>query len=164
MREHEAAAHLGVSVRTLYRYRKAGKVAFRVVKGRGRPVIEYDRAEVERLKRTLAERAESASGPAPEPPRRPRVTFGLSPSEHAELSRDAARYGMTPGEYARQLAREGMESRFRTEAAELRQELDTLQGELRKVRSEVASAFEVVLEYVGLAPEAARQWVTENLR
>jgi hypothetical protein len=60
--------------------------------------------------------------------------------------------------------RESLESRFREEGAELRAGLDRADVEIRKVRAEVASAFESVLEFVGLSEDDAKTWVNDNLR
>lgn len=71
---------------------------------------------------------------------------------------------MSVGEYARRLARDQMESRYLAEAKELRQDLDAANSELRKARKQFASAFEALLDYVGLPPEEAKKWVDDNLR
>jgi hypothetical protein len=169
MRESEAAAYLGVSVRSLHRYRKAGKLTCqRVPAGVGRPVIDYDEQELARFKarsRPSVVAAETAHSP-PETGagRSPRVAFGLPRGEHAELREEASRYGMSPGEYARRLVREGLESRLRRETEVLRGEAQAVRADIKRLRTEVAGAFEVVLEYVGIPPEEARQWVAQNLR
>lgn len=164
MREPEAAEYLGVSPRTLYRYRKAGKLAYREQKGKARPTVEYEEADLNRLRRELEERRTTSKKPGPATPPRPRLTFGLSQREWTELAEEAARYGLKPPEYARRLVREGLESRFQTDVRELRQELDTARSEVKRLRSETAGALEAVLEYVGLSAEEAKEWVTQNLR
>lgn len=164
MRESEAAHYLGVTPQTLYRYRKAGTLPYRETKGKTRPYIEYDPDDLNRLKADLDQRRTRSAKPAPLSPSRPRVTFGLPEPEYQELATEAKRYGMSPGEYARRLVREGLESRFQAEAAELRAHVGEVTRELKQVRAEFATGFEAVLEFVGLPPEQAHEWVTENLR
>lgn len=165
MNDQQAAAFLQLTVRTLRNYRRAGKLPYREVKGKTRPVIEYDRADLERLKEDIQKRQRRSKKPvAPVPAARPRVTFALPDAEYEELSREAGKYGLGVGEYARRLAREGLESRFRQEADELRGEMGKAKAEIRKMRSEFSSAFEAVLEFVGLSEEEARKWVGNNLR
>lgn len=70
MTKQEAADALGVSVRALERYTQQSRIAARYEKGRTRPTILYDEAEVERFKgeleqvkhRPALERAGSGSG------------------------------------------------------------------------------------------------------
>lgn len=165
MREKEAAAYLGVNARTLYRYRKKGELAFGAVPGKTRPAIDYDPADLERLKAELERQRTRMPKPSASPRPTPRrVSFGLPPAAYQELVEEAAKYGMGVGEYARRLVREGLESRFESEARELRAEVDLLKKEVHKVRYEFAGGFEAMLEYAGMSPEDARQWVTDNLR
>lgn len=165
MRENEAALYLNVNARTLYRYRKSGKLAFREATGKTRPVIDYDEADIKKLKQELDRRRESLPKPAsPSPPAGKRISFRMPTEGYEELSREAAKYEMTVAEYARRLVREGLESRFHAEAEELRAEVKRLTKEINVVRNDVAGAFEVVLEHVGLSADEAKQWVTENLR
>lgn len=164
MTEQEAMAYLSLTARTLRNYRRQGKLPYREVKGKTRPVIEYERADLDRLKSDLDRRRQRSKKPQTVKPALPRVTFGLPPAEYENLVLEATRYGMSPSEYARRLAREGMESHFQQEAAELRGELAKANAEMRKMRNEFSLAFEAVLEYVGLSPEDAKKWVTDNLR
>lgn len=53
MTKQEAADELGVSVRALERYTQQSRIAARYEKGRTRPTIVYDEAEVERFKSDL---------------------------------------------------------------------------------------------------------------
>jgi len=165
MTEQEAALYLHLNVRTLQRYRAKGKLSYREVKGKTRPVIEYDKLDLDRLRVELEGQRTAGKKPKPAPkPPNPRVSFALTPEGQAELEREAQRYGMSTGEYARRLAREGLESRFASEAAELRNRVKLLETELAKTRKEFAAGFEVLLEYGGLDPAEAKRWVTENLR
>lgn len=165
MTEKEAAQLLSLSVRTLRNYRHEGKLSFREVKGKTRPVIEYERAEVERLKAELDRRRQRSRKPAPSPLQAPpRVTFGLPPAEFEELAAEARKYGLSAGEYARRLAREGLENRFREEAVELRTENQKLNAEIRRLRNDVSAAFEALLEFMQVSPEVAKQWADDNIR
>ena len=128
-------------------------------------MIDYDEQDLARLKAELGPSAgPTGTRASPSKPGAARVSFGLPRGEHAELREEAARYGMSPGEYARRLVREGLESRLRAEAEALSGEVQAVRTEAKKLRTEVAGAFEAVLEYVGLPADEARQWVTQNLR
>ena len=165
MSELEAAAYLNLNVRTLQRYRKKGSLAYREAPGKTRSTIEYDRADLDRLKTDLeAKRVRSQKPRASQQPTTPRVAFGFALEEYAELEREARRFEMSVGEYARRLVREGLESRFQSEAAELRTRIKQLEMELARTRRDFAAGFEAVLEYAGLDPDAAKKWVEENLR
>jgi len=165
MRETDAAIYLGVSVRSLHRYRKAGKLAFRQVQnGPGRPYIDYDERELARFKTQLAGAASTPGGQGRTGSPKPRVSFTLSRSEYAELQEEATRYGTQPSDYARRLLREGLESRLRQEAEVVRREGQALRTEVKRLRAEMVGAFEVVLELVGVPPEDAKQWLAQNLR
>lgn len=165
MREPEAAEYLGLTVRTLRNYRRLGKLSFKEVAGKTRPVIEYDQAELDRLKADLDQRRTTAARPKrgrPNPVRR--VTFGLPPEGYAELEKNAERFGMSVSDYARRVVREGLESRYQQEAAELRKEVKRLDREVERMRKDFAAGFESVLEFTGLDAQSAKKWVTENLR
>ena len=169
MREKEAAAYLHVNPRTLYRYRQKGRLAFRVVPSQTRPHIEYAQADVEALGRELERQRSRSVKPAAQErtdngsaPRR--VSFGLPSRDYEELAAEASRYGMKVGEYARQLVREGLESRFQAEASELHDEMNRQNSKIDQVRNDFAAGFEAILEFTGLSTEEAKEWVTNNLR
>lgn len=162
--EPEAAAFLGLSVRTLRNYRTQGRLPYREVKGRTRPVIVYNQADLEKLKVDLERRRRRSKKPRGTSPQLPRVTFGMPSAELDELRSEAERYGMTTAEYARRLVRERLESLLQQEVRELRAELEKTNGETRKMRKEFSLAFEAILEYVGLSPAEAKQWVDDNVR
>ena len=165
MSEAEAAIYLQLNVRTLQRYRQKGTLAYREIKGKTRSNIDYEQAELDRLKATLDAKRTQSTKPKPVPKSSvQRVTFGLPNENYAELQRDAERFGMSVGEYARRLVREGMESRFQSEATELRTKIKQLETELARTRKDFSAGFEAVLEFTGLDPTEAKQWVTENLR
>ena len=137
MSEKEAAQYLDLNPQTLYRYRKSGKLAFRLVPGKTRPTIAYERADVEALKQELEQQRAHSPKPSPLPSSQMRrVSFGLPPGGYQELAAEAAQYEMGVGEYARRLMREGLESQFRSEAAELRGELKSLARQIDQVREE----------------------------
>lgn len=165
MRENEAAAYLKINTRTLYRYRKSGKLAYREVAGKARPYIDYDQIALDELKHELDERRTSKPKPKESPrPTSRRVTFGMPLEGYEELSIEAAKYQMTAGEYARRLVREGLESRFHAETTELHDQMKRLKDDMNAVRTNFAAAFESVLEFVGLSPDDAKRWVEDNLR
>lgn len=165
MSEAEAANYLNLNVRTLQRYRQKGTLAYREAPGKTRATIEYDKADLDLLKTEIqAKRARSEKPKAAPKTVMPRVAFGIAPESYAELEQEAQRFGMSVGEYARRLVREGLESRFQSEASELRNRIKQLENELGRTRKDFMAAFEAVLEYAGLDADAAKKWVTENLR
>jgi len=164
MNDQAAAAYLNLTTRTLRNYRRQGKLPYREVKGKTRPVIDYRQDDLDRLKAELSRQRVRSNKPKEAAPALPRVSFGLPRAELAELAAEAKNYGVTPSEYARRLVRERMESNFRLEAAELRSGLAKANAETRKIRKEFSSAIEVVLEIAGLPADQAKQWVTDNLR
>ena len=162
MRRNQAAEYLGVSAKTLYRLERAGKLTSRKEKTSTGHVIEYEIAELDRLKEELSQQREVPK--APKPTRLRRVTFGLPATDFEELEREATRYGLKPGEYARKLMRDSFESQLRADLGDLHAQDKKIKGEVKRLRSEVASAFEVLLEYLNFPPQEAKTWVTENLR
>ena len=162
MNREQAAQFLGISPRTLYRLEQGGKLASRKEKTPKGHVVLYEVADLERLKVQLAARAEAAK--TSKPPRLKRVTFGLSPHDFEELAGEAKKYDMKPGEYARRLMRESLESSLKGEIRELHTKDAKSREELKRLRNDVAGAVEALLEFMRLSPEEASQWVTENLR
>ena len=149
----------------MYRYRKAGNLPYREVPDKTRPVIEYDREVLEKLKAELAEREEMKAKRKKEPEAPVlKIAFILSPEEHKEIIEEAAKFGMKPNEYARQLMRDSRLTRFQETEKELREELQKAASETKRLRSDVASSMEAVLESIGFTPENAKEWVRENLR
>jgi hypothetical protein len=162
--EQQASAILGVTVRTLRNYRRAGKLAYREVKGKTRPTIEYLKSDIERLKAKLTARRTRSLKLGPENTTASRVAFGLPRPELEELRRDAEISGLTVNEYARRLVRDRLESQYKIRCEELRSELKRCMSDVGKVRTEFAAGFEAVLEYVGVPAPDAKKWVNENLR
>ena len=133
MSEAQAAAYLNLNPRTLQRYRRKGALAYREAKGKTRTTIEYDRADIDRLNTELeAKRARSKKPQTKSKITAQRIAFGLTSEEYAEVAKEAENFGMGVGEYARRLMREGLESRFQSEAAELR-------NRIKQVRSRAKS-------------------------
>jgi hypothetical protein len=165
LKQKEAAAFVGVSEKTLYRYRLAGNLPYREIPDKTRPVIEYDREVLEKLRVELAERQAMSVKPAKEPVVPVlKITFALSPAEHQEIIEEAAKFDMKPNEYARQLMRDARMSRFQEAEQELREELKRAMSEIKRLRADVANGMEVVFESLGFTPENAKEWATENIR
>lgn len=164
MTESEATTYLHLTARTLRNYRQSGKLPYREVPGKTRPTIEYQQNDLDRLKVELEKRRQRSKKPTPVKPALPRVTFSLPNMEHKEVLAEAQKFGMAPGEYARRVVRERLESRLLAEAEELREQVNNMEAEMRKMRNEFSLAFEAVLEFGGLSPEEAKEWVTHNLR
>ena len=162
MREQEAANFLSVTPRTIRNYRRRGLLPYQEIKGKTCPVIDYNQSDLERLKSKLSQRGQTSPVGKKRP--LPRVTYGLPPEEFLELTTQAKKYNSTTSDHARRLMREAMESRLRAEIADLRSQNEKNAGEVKRLRREVASAVEVVLELVGLSPAEAKEWVLQNLR
>lgn len=123
MTESEATDYLHLTARTLRNYRRSGKLPYREVPGKTRPVIEYQQGDLEHLKAELEKRRQRSKKPTAVKPALPRVTFSLPNTEHQELLAEAQRFGLAPGEYARRLVRDRLESRILAETGELRAEV-----------------------------------------
>ena len=164
MNDQAAAAYLNLTPRTLRNYRRQGKLPYREVKGKTRPVIAYEQRDLDHLKAELEKKRRRSKKPGAVKPPLPRITFSLGTTEHEELCAEARKQDQAPGDYARRLVRERTESQARAETAELREELARANAEIQKIRKEFSLAFEVVLEMGGLPADQAKQWVTDNLR
>ncbi len=66
MNKTEAAEYLGVGVRALERYTAQERIAVRYVKGKTRPTLDYDAAELERFKAELTAPVEKPAAQRPE--------------------------------------------------------------------------------------------------
>ncbi len=152
MNDQAAAAYLNLTPRTLRNYRRQGKLPYREVKGKTRPVIAYEQRDLDHLKAELEKKRRRSKKPGEVKPPLPRITFSLGITEHEELCAEARKQDQAPGDYARRLVRERTESQARANA------------EIQKIRKEFSLAFEVVLEMGGLPADQAKQWVTDNLR
>lgn len=164
MDKKEAAQFLGVSVRTLERYTKQGKIPARYERGRTRSVVSYDPESLQHLREEREEklqqeklqtRAAIPFGEGTEPT--DIVSFRLDPFYRKRLAEEGASEGMSAGEWARRLVVRALEEFQAAEIAELHRGLQALREELaRSVAALLCAAGQET-------PERALQWVKDNL-
>ena len=158
MNRQKAAALLGVSLRTLDKYRAEGRLSFRYEKGKTRNVVVFEEADVRALKlRLLAERDKARPKASPQAESMsPAVSFHVDRELYQKLSEEGAKWGMSPHQYARQLMVEGMNE-------ELKGRVEELSREIARQREVFTDAFCAVLEYVGMNETEAARWVEAEL-
>jgi hypothetical protein len=168
--EPEAAHFLGINTRTLYRYRKAGKIrATSVISPKKRACLEYFLEDLQRLKAELdAKQAKAHTAPKI---KRATITFGLPPAEYEEIVREANTLGVPISVLARRLVRESLESQIRMkmeqtdkDIVKMSKDMTRLLEDFRKMRREFSEGLEIVLEFSGMAPDEAKAWANKNLR
>lgn len=156
MERKEASEFLGVSLRTLDRLAAEGRLR----KGRGlkktRPVVLFDRAELESLKAELGgDRAERKVFRRLNMDVKDSVGFRLDPHYIRRLSERAAALGLSPGEMARKLVIESLED---TRVEQFKEEVSML-------REGLAHAFYALLVMkLGVAEGEAEEFVNANIR
>ena len=91
MRKDEAAQFLGISTRTLELYTKQGRIGGHYEKGKTRPVLVYEEAEVKRLKDELANQNYA---------HRPIVERAVIDSGHTPGTNGDARFNTSPSRSA----------------------------------------------------------------
>jgi hypothetical protein len=171
MNQQEAATYLGISVRSLQRYVQAERLRVRYESGKTRPVPIYDDQAIEALKAKLAYRPvfPQSQGKSVSERKQP-FGFRLAPQEREDLVRNAQQYGMKPSEYARLLVQSGLEdglqnqiSTLQKEIMLLREQVATLENALRQLQADFPATVEVLLEFGGMEPKAAKHWIATNL-
>ena len=90
MNKQEAAQFLGVSVRTLESYAAQNRVVVNYIRGKTRPVADFDEADLERLKDELAPPGNSANSAAT--------------SQNSEIAQNSANRAAIPQKPAKNLA------------------------------------------------------------
>lgn len=141
MTKQEAAALLDVSTRAIERYTEQGKLTPRYEKGRYGRVPVYDEAQVRRLKEELLSSRARRVATRERARRAPTVAFRVDPYHLEKLTEEGAKYGLSAGEYARQLVAEGLEQELQAEVLRLR-------AEVTDMRKRVAGCFRVSLSYL----------------
>ena len=156
MTKKEAAAFVGVGIRALERYAKAGRLSVHQRKGKTRPIVLYDEAELLPLKDEASARLRPrAAVLSPVGESTDTVGFRLDSYYRKRLLQAAEHHGMSPGEYARRLV---------ILALEERQGEETLR-EISELRRDLALSVKALLCFAGKAEvEEAGQWVAENLQ
>ncbi len=169
MKQADAAAFLGVSIQTVRRYQRAGRLQARYAPGRTRSVALYSSEELQRLKEERAaprERDQQKGGTVP-------IAFRLDRHHAERLSEEARAQRMKSADYARALLTATLDEG-------LRSEVETLKAEARDLRADFSAAAAIILEYVSAQVSAVRsgephklrpmtkdqiaRWVEENLR
>lgn len=126
MEKQEAAQFLGVSVRTLERFCAAGRLTKGRARKKTRPVVTFDREQLETLKAELetVRPVEAMRQKAVEKPR-DAIGFRLDPFYIQRLTEEGAKREMSAGEYARRLVIQSLEDtrveQFRDEVHALRE-------------------------------------------
>ncbi len=128
MEKREAAEFLGVSIRTLDRFAKAGRLSKGRAKKKTRPVVVFDRTQLEKLKEELVEtrpsevfRRLNTAKP------KEAIGFRLDPYYLGLLSQKGQEHNLSAAEYARKLVVQGLED---TRVAEFRDEVKGLRTAL----------------------------------
>ena len=168
MKQADAAAFLGVSIQTVRRYQRAGRLQARYAPGRTRSVALYSSEELERLKeeRAAPRERDQKGGTVP-------IAFRLDRHHAERLSDEARAQRMKSADYARALLTATLDEG-------LRGEVETLKAEARDLRADFSAAAAIILEYVSAQVSAVQsgephklrpmtkdqiaQWVEENLR
>ena len=168
--QREAAARLGISVRSLQRLVKAGRLEVRYAPGKTRSVPVFATSEIDALHTLLSARPvypQSRNGQEPKLP----FGFRLAPQEREALVLDAQRCGMHTGEYVRYLVQMSRGNGLEKEVSALRGELSSLHAQVLRLekalhilQKDFPAAIEVVLEYSGMSRREAQGWVTSNLQ
>lgn len=152
MNKKEAAATLGVSVRTVERLAAEGRLTKRQRRVKTRPAIDFDESEIEALKGTIGKTDEV---PVERTPLIDTIGFRLDPHYVRRLTSAGARDGLSPGEYARTLVIRSLED----ETSEQR-----FASELRSLREALADTFYAFLTMkCGVAAEEADTFVKETI-
>lgn len=133
MDKEQAAEFLGVSVRTLERFVAAGKLKKGRSRGKTRPVVVFEKQDLERLKKALEESRPSEVFGRPNTPKPTEaVGFRLDPYYVKQLQTEGARQGLSAGEYARRLVIRGIETQ-------------TAHDDLKALRKSLSDMFYIVL-------------------
>ena len=155
-----AAAELGVSVRTLERYTRQGKISATYSSGRARRTPLYNEDELAALKGQLDRL------PAPQAQRVDTVTetisFRMVPLYAQRLAAEGAKRGMSSGGFARTLVVAALEE---TEHLRLiREQVATVQRLVRLVGEDLANAVLVLLVQGGESEASAREWIRTHFQ
>lgn len=109
MTKSEAAAALGVSVRTVERLCSAGKLTKGREKAKTRPRVVFERAQVEALKVELESTETEVFRRLNTEKPKETVAFRMDPFYLARLSEEGASRGLSGQQYARKLVIQGLE-------------------------------------------------------
>lgn len=136
MEKKEAAEFLGVSVRTIERLAADGKLTKGRARKKTRPVVVFDKQELERLKAHIhTARPEEVFRRLNTPKPQDAIGFRLDPSYVKRLAAEGEKLGMSPSEYARKLVVRGLED----------DGADRVSRELRGLRQNLTDMFYLVL-------------------
>lgn len=155
MDKREAAEFLGISVRTLERLAKSGRLSQGRAKKKTRPIVVFDKKELEKLK------VELTKGKPPEVFRRlntqkPKdaIGFRLDPFYVEVLSKKGKEVGLSPSEFARKLVVQALED---TRA-------DMFKDEVRALREGLADTFYAFLTmHFNVSKKDAQKFVNDTI-
>ncbi len=133
--KREAADFLGIGVRTLERYAQKGQISHRFEKGRRRPRVVFDDADLQAFKERLDESRAAQPAEAASPTAMRRIGFRLDPHYLQRLTEEGARADMSPGEYARRLVIGALEDFSRDE---IRATQSSIHDEMVRLREDLA--------------------------
>jgi hypothetical protein len=151
LNQKEAVAFIGVTEKTLYRYRRAGKLAYREVPTGRRPAIEYDLDDLKVLKEEIDYRKATRTKPEKaSKTKKPRIIFGVPCAESLEILEEAKRCGMKLGPYVRQLTLSAKKSDLLAIQKTLREEMQETSVALETLRSDTANALRGIWNLLGL--------------
>jgi hypothetical protein len=93
----------------------------------------------------------------------PNVQFRITDAKtYKKLSELAKAYGLSPGQFARQVVMEYLED---AERLRIRERLTEVESEQKKLRRDLANSVLALLIFAGNRPqEEATEWVEKNLR
>lgn len=90
------------------------------------------------------------------------ISFRLDDHYLAVLTKQASRFGMSPGEYARRLVLDALEE---TDHRRLEEGMGALEREVAQLRAELANSVMALLVGAGkVDKDEARDWVQANLK
>lgn len=155
MDKSEAAEFLGVSVRTLERIAKSGRLSQGRAKRKTRPIVVFDKKELEKLK------VELSKSKSPEVFRRlntpkPKdvIGFRLDPFYVDVLAKRGKEVGLSPSEFARKLVVQALED---TRA-------DMFKDEVRALREGLADTFFAFLTmHFRVSKKDAQKFVNDTI-
>ena len=169
--QKEAARRLGISIRTLQRFVRQGRLTPTYQAGKTRSVPVFDPEEVEALRITLLSRpAYPQTKTSTQRVRKQSFGFRIDPAELKRLSEEASRHSLSVSEYVRTLIQIGLEGELQqqviamnAEIASLKQQIAELEESQRQAQREFTETVEVLLEVGGMSAAEARRWVSRNL-
>ncbi len=173
MTQKEAANVLRISVRSIQRLVKRGRLSVRYEPGKTRPVAVLDANEVETLRAEFCSRPVFLQG-VKSTEQKQLFGFRMEPKDLVRLKDEASKYGIHVGAYVRLLLQLSLDGALQSKVGSLNTELNVLQQRVTllertlsrfkiDVMNDLRETTEVVLEFTGMEPSEATLWVAKNL-